>query len=127
MAHTQQLGHLGEEAAVQYLLERDYHILARNWRCPPLEVDIIAEHFGESICVEVKTRANEHWESAEAAVDAAKRRHLSDAAKRYLQQQRRTREPFRFDIITLVGAPEAFEITHFECAFDFQPTAAKTY
>ncbi len=49
MAAHNELGQAGETAATQYLLERDYHILERNWRAHPHEVDIIADDFGEIV------------------------------------------------------------------------------
>ena len=48
MALHNELGKAGETAACQYLLERDYHILERNWRCHPLEVDLIADDWANS-------------------------------------------------------------------------------
>ena len=104
MAAHNELGQAGETAATQYLLERDYHILERNWRAHPHEVDIIADDFGEIVFVEVKTRRTDRWESPEAALT-------------YLRQKRMGNVPFRFDIITLVGEAPPFEIQHFKNAF----------
>lgn len=115
-AHLQ-LGLAGEEAAMHYLMERDYHILERNWRWHHLEVDLIADDFGEIVFVEVKTRSSQRWESPEARVDYVKQRHLVDAAQAYLRCKQLLGQPFRFDIITLVGTSEAFDIQHFKHAF----------
>ncbi len=120
MADHNDLGRLGEEAAVRYLLQRDYHILERNWICHPLEVDIIAEEFGETVFVEVKTRSTGRYEDPEAAVDRYKRRHLSLAALAYLHQKHRGHLPYRFDIISLIGTAPPFEIRHFKDAFQLE-------
>lgn len=117
MALHNLLGQAGEEAAVLYLLQRDYHILERNWRSHPHEVDIIAEDFGEIVFVEVKTRSTTQWEAPEAAVDKTKQYHLSQAALHYLRIKGLAQSPFRFDIITLVGSTPPFEIQHFKHAF----------
>ena len=42
MNHNQDTGKKGEDLAAQYLLERSYTILERNWRFKYWEVDIIA-------------------------------------------------------------------------------------
>ena len=106
MAFHNELGQAGENAACQYLIERDYHIVERNWRCHPLEVDIIADDWGELVFVEVKTRSDDRWEDPAAAVD------------RYKQERRRLGNiPFRFDIITLVGSEPPFRIRHYIDAF----------
>lgn len=117
MAQHNDLGRLGEDAAVQYLLERHYHILARNWRAHPLEVDIIAEEYGEVVFIEVKTRSDDFFADPESAVDHYKQENLSLAALSYLRQKQLRERPFRFDIITLVGEESPFKIKHFVNAF----------
>ena len=49
-------GFAGEDMAAKLLQEKGYKILARNWRCGHLEVDIIAETDDYLVIVEVKTR-----------------------------------------------------------------------
>ena len=91
------LGHLGENFACSFLLRQDYHILARNWRCYPYELDIVADDWGELVFVEVKTRTSDEW-SDPAVGDV----------------------PFRFDIIALVGSAPPFEIVHYKNAFPLE-------
>lgn len=117
MAQHNDLGRQGEDAAVLYLLERQYHILARNWRVHPLEIDIIAEEYGEIVFIEVKTRRNDFFADPEAAVDRCKQEHISLAALSYLRQNHLHERPYRFDIITLVGTEPPFQIQHFDNAF----------
>lgn len=120
MAAHNELGQAGETAAARYLMERDYHILERNWRTHPHEIDIIADDFGEIVFVEVKTRHTDRWEDPAAAVDHRKQQYLSQAALAYLRQKRMGNVPFRFDIITLVGEMPPFTIRHFKNAFPFK-------
>lgn len=111
------LGLCGETAACNYLLQHDYHILARNWKCHPYEIDIIADDWGELVFVEVKTRASDTWSDPAAAVDRHKREHLSLAARAYMHQQQVGDVPFRFDIIALIGEAPPFEMVHYKNAF----------
>lgn len=120
MAFHNELGHLGEDAACRFLMERDYHILARNWRCHPLEIDIIADDWGELVFVEVKTRSSDHLEDPAAAVDRYKQEGLSLAALAYIRQNRLGNIPFRFDIITLVGKEPPFLVRHYVDAFSIR-------
>lgn len=74
MALHNQLGALGEEVAAHYLSQLEYRLLERNWRTGHLEVDIIADYYGEIVFVEVKTRSYEAEYTALEAVDKAKKK-----------------------------------------------------
>lgn len=116
MAKHNELGKEGENAAVHYLEQRDYVILDRNWRRKHLEVDIVALHHDTLVFIEVKTRANTKWMEPEEAVDLRKVRFLSLAADAYIK----THEldlPFRFDVVSVVGETEPFQINHIQEAF----------
>ena len=84
MALHNQLGALGEEVAAHYLSQLEYRLLERNWRTGHLEVDIIADYYGEIVFVEVKTRSYEAEYTALEAVDRTKKKHLVRAAHDYM-------------------------------------------
>src|SRR5947209_4231245 len=81
-----QLGASGERVAANWLEARGYRILARNWRCPYGELDLIAEQNGEIIFVEVKTRRGATHGAPEEAITPAKRVRLIAAAQTYLAE-----------------------------------------
>lgn len=110
------LGAWGEEQACFYLAKNGYSLLARNWRAGHLEVDIIAEEAGEIVFVEVKTRSYEYMYTALDAVDYAKKYRLTNAALTFMQSKHLD-APYRFDIITLVGTEDCFDLTHYVDAF----------
>ena len=56
MAEHNELGKLGEELAVDFLIEKGYEILETNWRFQKAEVDIIAQKENILAVVEVKTK-----------------------------------------------------------------------
>lgn len=127
MLTHQQLGQAGEWEAALYLLHRDYHILERNWRSHPHEIDLIAEQYGEIVFVEVKTRSTDQWETPEAAVDAAKQYRLSQAALHYLRSHGLHDAPFRFDIIALIGEKPPFKCQHFKYAFPLRHSPSSSF
>ena len=88
-----------------------------NWRCGHLEIDIVAEWYGEIVFVEVKTRRDERFGAPEDAVDATKQAHLARAANAYLRLHR-IDQPSRFDVIAVVGEQPPFRIRHTKHAFD---------
>lgn len=110
------LGTWGETLAARYLTQKGYRLLTRNWRTEHLEIDLVAEWFGELVFVEVKTRSTEEHYTALSAVDKEKRQHLLHAAHAY-KAYHRLDQPYRFDIITLVGSPKAYTLRHYPRAF----------
>ena len=58
MAEHNELGKLGEELAVDFLIEKGYDILETNWTFQKAEVDIIALKENILAVVEVKTRSS---------------------------------------------------------------------
>lgn len=80
MAEHNELGKLGEQLAGEYLAERGYSILHRNWRYGRYELDIIALKGRVLHFVEVKTRASNVDDFPEENVNRKKIRHLLKAA-----------------------------------------------
>lgn len=116
MSAHNNLGRQGEEAACRYLASREYHLLHRNWRNGHLEVDIIADLYGEIVFFEVKTRTDESYMPAIDSVSLEKRINLIQAAKGYMAYYHLD-QPYRFDIITVVGITPPFQISHYPNAF----------
>ena len=110
MAQHNQLGKTGEERATEYLISKGYIIRDINWRSGKMELDIVAYRDKTLVVVEVKTRKNNEFLRPEEAVTLRK---ITDAYIRMFDI------PFdiRFDIITLVGENEDFQIEHIEDAF----------
>ncbi|HDZ22306.1 hypothetical protein LCGC14_0203540 [marine sediment metagenome] len=103
------LGRRGEKLAARHLKRRGLKILARNYRCPAGEVDLIAldptnKHLGaETIAfVEVKSRSSDHYTDPESAVRADKQRRIRKVAGYYLQRRRVEGYNIRFDIVAVV-------------------------
>lgn len=116
MAEHNELGKVGESAAVVYLEDNGYLIRHRNWRKGHLELDIVAVKDNELIVVEVKTRSNTQFAQPEDAVDLPKIRRTVRAADTYIKLFQLD-VPVRFDIITVVGNKEMFKIEHIKEAF----------
>ena len=114
---AKEFGDTGEQIAARYLEDQGYVILDRNYRRGHKEVDIIALDHGELAVVEVKTRANEDYFTAEQAVDHRKRQNIIRVANNYVRRYHRT-EPLRFDIIAIVGTGANAEIRHTKNAFN---------
>lgn len=95
------IGNRGETAAVEWLRERGYYIVERNWRAGSYEIDIIAQHFDTMHFVEVKTRHISGWQSTYDSINEQKRRTLRRGAMLY-RQIHRLRHIIQFDLISVV-------------------------
>ena len=82
--HRQALGIIGEELAAAALADRGYAILERRYRTRHGEIDIIAEHQGTLVFVEVRARATAEFGRAADTVTDAKKRKVTAMAVDYL-------------------------------------------
>lgn len=109
----QALGQIGEETAVNFLKNKGYRILSRNWKCKFGELDIVAQKFKGRIfkktdClvfVEVKTidALDAEFESqAEQNVNFFKQKHLIKSSRCYLKANKISPEiPWQIDVIAI--------------------------
>ena len=95
-----EIGARGEDIATEWLRERGYYIVERNWRVGYYEMDIIAEHLDTLHFVEVKTRRKGGWQSAYDSIDEQKIRSLRRAAMTY-RAMHRIRHNIQFDLIAI--------------------------
>lgn len=115
MARHNLTGEWGEKVAREYLLAQGYAIGGENTRIGNYEIDFIAMKDDVVAFVEVKTRTEPEFDPLEA-VDSRKRARLARAADAYMNASNLPLSP-RFDIITIIGTPEDYEIEHFPDAF----------
>ncbi len=116
------VGLWGEAKAEQYLRSKGLRIRARRLRVGRRdEIDLLAQDGKQLVFVEVKTRHNEQFGRPITAVDRAKRKRMSRAAVRYIRRLRDPKVYFRFDVVEVIGSPEAPEaditIRHIPQAF----------
>jgi putative endonuclease len=120
------VGAHGEAAACERLEANGYQILARNYRCPSGEIDIVAADGPVLVFVEVKTRSSAAFGSPRDAVTAAKRRKLARSASHYMLAHREQECAYRADIIEVAllrGAVAA--VRHLQGAFSIEAELEK--
>lgn len=115
MAKHNELGKIGENRAVQYLLGKGFQIRERNWRFGKEEIDIIAESDTHLAIVEVKTRSNNLFGEPQEFISSNKRRHLIRAANFYAEKNSIEKDIY-FDVIAITLSPTE-KIEHIEQAF----------
>jgi putative endonuclease len=111
-------GELGERAAEIHLKAHGLKFLARNFRSPRGEIDLVFRDHDCLVFVEVKTRSSENWSRPAAAVNAERRRRLSQCALDYLRRLKNPAVKIRFDIVeVLLKDDEVCEIRHLPNTF----------
>lgn len=116
MARHNELGKKGEQLAVDYLINKGYTIVQRNYRFQKAEVDIIAKIKDTLAIVEVKTRSTADFGNPQDFVKPKQIQRLVKAVDEYVIVNKLDIE-VRFDIIAIVRQGKAFTIEHIENAF----------
>lgn len=116
MSKNKKTGNLGEQMATDFLINKGYEILERNWRFSRAEIDIIARKAQILVFIEVKTRTSNAFGQPEEFLNQKQEKLITDAAAVYMERKGHEWE-FRFDIIAITLDQAEQQIQHFEDAF----------
>jgi putative endonuclease len=115
------LGALGEDAALRWYRDRGYAAVARNWRCPLGELDLVVSRGGLLVFCEVKSRAGSAFGGGFDAVTWRKQRKLRQLGEVFLLTSGTNPARVRFDVASVLVRPgprsRAIEVEVFEDAF----------
>ncbi len=116
---TQKTGYRFEGIAANFLQEKGYRIVTRNYHAAGGEIDIIAETETLLVFVEVKARKSKAHGNPYEAVSKAKMKKIMAATEQYLfGVQPGCDKDIRYDVISIVAPKgKAPEIVHYEDAF----------
>jgi putative endonuclease len=115
------LGQRAERLAASYLETLGYVVLARNWRRPEGELDLVVGKPGLCVFVEVRSRTGIERGHALETVDGRKRARVRRAARMYIDEEHPGAAGFRFDVVGVTFAVDDDkppELLHIEDAFD---------
>lgn len=115
---TREIGNDGESLACNFLINKGWEILDRNYIFKKSEIDIIALHQGIYIFVEVKLRSSTTFGTPVEYVTEDKVQHVFKAAEAWMHEQNLLNNPMRFDVIGIIkekNSPAVFN--HIEDAF----------
>jgi len=115
---THARGKLGEVRAEQFLTEKGFEILARNFVLRGSEIDLIVRDGDVIVFVEVKARTG-GFSMGREAVTPAKQRRICKGALYYLMKNGLMNRQARFDVVEIQGE----RVTHIANAFPYQGPA----
>ena len=116
----QEIGRLGEDIAVNYLKQKGYKILDRNFECRQGEIDIIALDKEEIVFIEVKTRTSNRYGTPSEAVNKIKQKHMLQTIKYYLHIRNLNDEFVRIDVIEVYIRDNVYKVNHIKKALEGQ-------
>lgn len=113
MATTREQGQYTEELACQYLENKGFKLIEKNFNCRLGEIDLIMKDNGNLVFVEVRYRRSNNFGSGAESVTANKQSKLIKTASLYLQQHDKyNKNPARFDIVSITGIIETNDINN---------------
>lgn len=95
------VGWIGERAALKALKRAGYRIVAKNWRSPAGEIDVVALDGETLVLVEVKATTAIGGPSAARRVDHKKRERLRGVWRLLAARRDFARRPHRFDVVAV--------------------------
>ena len=99
------MGNLGEDLAVDFLLNNQFKLLHRNWKYGRKEIDVIAEKESVLHFIEIKTRKSNRYGYPEENVNRTKIKKMMAVACHFQQLNPRYKL-IRFDVISVTLEPE---------------------
>jgi len=113
----QQLGQRGEDMACTALGARGYAILHRRYRTRHGELDIVAQHGGVLVFVEVRARGSGRFGHAAESVTTQKQRRVAAMAEAYLRLEQAGDRVCRFDVVAVEADAVPPRVTIYADAF----------
>ena len=115
----ERLGRWGENRCESFLKRKGLKTLARNYGCKTGELDLVmVDTDGAIVFVEVKTRADESFDTVESVVTEPKKTRSLRAARYFLATHDIENRPCRFDVVTIVlGRTGPPQVRHYQNAF----------
>ncbi len=96
------LGDRGERVACDFLREKGYEILEKNYKCKLGEIDLVARRGGRLAFVEVKTRTGTGFGTPQEAVGARKQEKIFKLAQWYMKEKKIGKIPVAFDVVAVL-------------------------
>ena len=117
---TKTLGDIGERIAENYLKQKDYKILDKNFRYSKLgEIDIVAQKGAGVVFIEVKTRKKKHVSDfmPEDSITRDKQKKLIKLSQIYLSKHKLFDRSWQIDVLAVeIYRDNTSDIRHLENA-----------
>jgi putative endonuclease len=111
--NARQKGRRYEKSAEEFLVQKGFRIIERNWQAGHQEIDLIAVDKNTIAFIEVKGSRNENFGHPAERLGRRKRQNLIKAATRYVIEKNLSGYDLRYDLVAIIGDrieyyPDAF-------------------
>ena len=113
----QALGQLGEDLACEELQRRGHAIITRRYRTKWGELDVVTNHEGVTVFVEVRAKSGGNFGDPAESVTMQKQQRVVSMAQDYVTRHRLEDTPCRFDVVAIETEFTPARVTVFEDAF----------
>lgn len=115
-ASKKEWGEYGEEYVQATLEKKGFTLLARNYRKPCGEIDLVAQKGNLVVFVEVKLRTKHYFHTSEVIVPS-KIKKIIRTARVFIATHRLSNSVFRFDVAIMERVGDDFRLKYIEDAF----------
>ncbi|MFK5913222.1 MAG: YraN family protein [Woeseiaceae bacterium] len=104
MATTREQGQYTESLACQFLEQKGFILVEKNFNCRMGEIDLIMKDKETLVFVEVRYRRSNNFGSGAESITYTKQTKLIKTASLYLQKHAKLNQnPSRFDVVSITG------------------------
>jgi putative endonuclease len=104
--HNRSIGKIGEDTAVEYIENRGYKVIDRNYTSRWGEIDIISEKDGVLVFVEVKTKIGDKYGAPWESVTFFKYQKLKRSIQYYITSNKHSNRKCRIDVCGVLLNPD---------------------
>lgn len=114
--YRRKIGEKGEGIAADFLLEKGYQIVERNYTSRYGEIDLVAWDSDCVVFVEVKTRTNQSFGAPETSVTPVKLERIEKAALMWMQAHPESPDDWRIEVVAIMmnDRHQVQDIRHFK-------------
>lgn len=117
--YNKDIGSYGENLAINYLVKKNYNLLAKNFRNRHGEIDLIFKESDTIIFIEVKSRYSYHFGLPSESVTYFKQKQIIYISNYFLYKYKLLNHNCRFDVIEIYFNKNnnSYYIEHIKDAF----------
>ena len=113
--YRKKLGNWGENLALEYLTDKGYELLERNFHSRYGELDLIMRLGNVPVAVEVKTRRSRKYGFAEYSITKKKIQAIADTMTVYLDKNANFGDAWQIDLVVIeCFGTDKPEIIHYQ-------------